>query len=73
MVKDVAETNREAINAVANGVDALTFVLDAAFGPDEKGLYQLLQHIDPGEVELHFRGTASFELLKNLPKIFPDT
>ena len=71
-VKDVADTNREAVNAVANGADALTFVFDAALQPEEKNLQPLLQNVNPEAVAFHFRGTRSFEWLKNLQKIFPD-
>ena len=67
-VKTAKEANREARKAVENGVDALTFVFDMGFHPKENHLKQLLQDIDFGQVEIHFRGTIPSAALSGNPQ-----
>ena len=71
-VKNVKDANREALKAVANGVDALTFVPDEAFQPDKNSLQQLLQHVNTQNVQLHFRGAAAAEWMETLRQAIPD-
>ena len=67
-VRTVTEANREARKAVENGVDALTFLFDTDFNPGENNLKQLLQGIDLGQVEIHFRKTIPSAALPQNPE-----
>jgi len=70
-VKNAGEANIEALKAVENGADALTFVLDETFRPDKNRLQRLLQNINTKNVQLHFRGVAAAEWIETLQKAIP--
>jgi methylmalonyl-CoA mutase len=65
------KANRQALKAVENGVQSLTFVFEESLQPDKAVLQQLLQNIDSQKLALHFRGVDAATLIPYLSSVFP--